>query len=137
MVKKIWSIKFFRFLAVGLLNAVFGYSVFALFIFLSLNYALAITLATIIGILFNFKTVGVIVFKSHNNNLILKFFLVYIVVYLFNLIGLWIFNGYHVNNYVAGAILILPAAIIGFLLNQKFVFKSTDLESVKTTNNVQ
>ncbi len=95
-----------------------------LFIYFGLNYVLAITLSTIAGIIFNFKTVGVIVFESHDNKLITKFFGVYGVVYLFNLIGLRVFNDMNVSNYIAGAILILPAAVIGFLLNRKFVFKT-------------
>ena len=127
MIKMLWKNSFFRFLAVGLLNTIFGYSFFAIFIFLNFNYALALALGTIIGILFNFKTVGIIVFKSHNNGLIIKFFAVYCIVYLFNLVGLRIFNVYHIKNYVAGAILILPAAVIGFLLNRMFVFKQIDI----------
>lgn len=128
MIKKIWANRFFRFLAVGLLNTIFGYSIFALLIFFGLNYVLAVTFGTVIGVLFNFKTVGAIVFKCHNNNLIIKFFAVYGIVYLFNLIGLWIFNSYYINNYIAGAILVLPAAAIGFLLNRMFVFKQTGEE---------
>jgi putative flippase GtrA len=129
MIKKFWQNRFFRFLVVGGINTVFGYSIFALLIFIGLNYILAITLGTIIGIIFNFKTVGSIVFKSHNNSLIIRFFAVYGVTYLFNLVGLSIFNHYHVSNYIAGAILILPAAVIAFLLNKKFVFDKNIITS--------
>jgi putative flippase GtrA len=131
MIKKFWQNRFFRFLVVGGINTVFGYSIFALLIFIGLNYILAITLGTIIGIIFNFKTVGSIVFKSHNNSLIIRFFAVYGVTYLFNLFGLSIFNHYHVSNYISGAILILPAAVIAFLLNKKFVFNKNTLTNIE------
>lgn len=120
---RIWGNRFIRFLFVGGLNTLFGYSVFALFIYLGLNYVIALTLGTIIAILFNFKTVGAIVFESHDNKLIFRFFAVYGVVYLFNLIGLRIFNSFHISNYIAGAVLLFPAAVIGFLLNRRFVFR--------------
>jgi putative flippase GtrA len=111
---------------VGVINTAFGYAVFALFIYLGLNYVWAISLATIAGILFNFKTIGAIVFESHDNKLIIKFLGVYGVVYLFNLVGLKIFNNYQVSNYLAGAILVFPAAVIGYLLNRQFVFNKSE-----------
>ena len=128
---KFWANKFFRFLVIGGLNTVFGYTMFAIFIFLGLNYVIAITLATILGVFFNFKTIGAIVFESHDNKLILKFFGVYGTVYLFNLLGLKLLNNYPISNYVAGAILLLPAAIIGFVLNRKFVFNKSTLPIVE------
>ncbi|MEI8327614.1 MAG: GtrA family protein [Candidatus Taylorbacteria bacterium] len=124
MLNQLWSNRFVRFIVIGVINTVFGYAIFATFLFLGFSYILAITFGTIIAILFNFKTIGVVVFKSHNNDLIIKFFAVYGITYLFNLVGLSIFNHYHISNYVAGAILVLPAAIIGFLLNRRFVFKT-------------
>jgi putative flippase GtrA len=114
--------RFIRFLFVGGLNTLFGYGVFALLIFLGLHYVLAVTLGTIIGILFNFKTTGLIVFKSNDNNLIYKFFGVYVVVYVINLVGLRIFNQLNVSNYIAGAVMLLPVAVISFLLMKTFVF---------------
>ena len=59
--------KFIKFLFVGGVNTVFGYSIFALFLFLGMHYAVATLFATILGILFNFKTTGVIVFNNKDN----------------------------------------------------------------------
>ncbi|MBI2448547.1 GtrA family protein [Candidatus Microgenomates bacterium] len=128
MIQKLWANRFLRFLVVGFFNTVFGYSIFALFIFVGYNYIVAAMLGTIGGILFNFKSVGVIVFKSHNNALIFRFFAVYGVVYLFNLTGIKIFADYGIGSYIAGAILVLPAAAIGYLLNKKFVFNRTPID---------
>jgi len=115
--------RFIKFLFVGGLNTIFGYGLFAFFIFLHLNYIVAITLGTFIAILFNFKTTGLIVFKNNDNKLILKFFGVYLVVYFLNVVGLWIFNQFDISNYIAGAVLVFPVAIVSFLLMRKIVFK--------------
>ena len=54
--------KFTKYLFVGILNTVFGYSLFALLIFINLHYTLASLLATIAGVLFNFKTMALRIF---------------------------------------------------------------------------
>ncbi|MDD5693582.1 MAG: GtrA family protein [Patescibacteria group bacterium] len=126
MIKKIDK-RFIKFLFVGGLNTLFGYGLFAFFIFLHFNYLVAITFGTIIAIIFNFKTTGLIVFKSNDNKLIFKFFGVYLIVYILNVIGLRIFNQFNVSNYIAGAVLLLPIAIISFLLMRSFVFKTQSL----------
>ncbi|MFA5197259.1 MAG: GtrA family protein [Patescibacteria group bacterium] len=131
MIKKIDK-RFIKFLFVGGLNTLFGYGLFALFIFLHFNYVIAITFSTIIAIIFNFKTTGLIVFKSNDNKLIFRFFGVYLIVYLLNVVGLSIFNKFSVSNYIAGAVLILPIAIVSFLLMRRFVFISAKDKSSRT-----
>ncbi len=122
--KALLNNQFFRFLLVGGINAVFGYSVFALLIYIGLHYTLAVFVGTVLGILFNFQTVGRLVFGEHKIVLLWKFFMVYGVTYLLNVLGIYIFEIFRVSNYLAGALMILPVAIVGFLLNKKFVFKS-------------
>ena len=116
------NIQFIRFLIIGFINTIFGYSIFCLFIFLNFHYTLALLLANILGILFNFKTFGLIVFKSHNNILIFKFTGVYLAVYFVNIACLKILQIFSVNNYIGQALLIIPLAILVFVLNKKFVF---------------
>lgn len=115
--------KFIRFLIVGGINTLFGYSVFALFIFLNFHYSIATLISVILGILFNFKTTGKLVFENNENTLIFKFIGVYIGIYFVNVIGLKMFNILKVDMYLAGVLLILPTAIISFILNKKYVFK--------------
>jgi len=114
--------QFLLFLIVGGINTIFGYSVFALFIFVGLHYALAALVSSIVGVLFNFKTTGILVFKNHDNQLISKFISVYVVIYLINIIALKQLNSYCANMYYAGALLILPLAFCSFFLNKKYVF---------------
>ena len=116
--------KFFRFILVGILNTAFGYSLFALFIFLNIHYSLAVFLSTVLGVLFNFKTIGKLVFDSHDNSLIFRFIAVYVLLYLINISCLWFFkiSGFE-NMYINGFVLLVPLALISFVLNRKYVFK--------------
>lgn len=113
---------FIRFLAVGLLNTVFGYGCFAFFLYLGIHYALALFLATVAGVLFNFKSTGALVFKSHDNSLIFRFVMVYVVVYVVNVLLLKLLGMWGIDAYWGGAFLIVPMALLAFILNAKFVF---------------
>jgi putative flippase GtrA len=107
---------------VGGVNAVFGYGVFALFILMQLHYVLAALLANICMILFSFNTIGILVFKNKDKRLVLRFFGVYMLAYLLNIGLLKVFDLYGVSSLIAGAIITLPMAALGFILNNKFVF---------------
>lgn len=115
--------KFIRFLFVGVLNTLFGYSIYALFIFIGLHYSLAVFFSTILGILFNFKTIGILVFKNNDNSLIFRFFGVYAINYILNVSALTLlkFSGSD-NMYINGLIVVFPLALLSFILNKKFVF---------------
>jgi len=115
--------KFFRFILVGILNTLFGYLIYAFFIFLHLHYAQAVLLATIIGALFNFKTIGALVFKNTDNRLIFKFLSVYLVTYLFNVFALKVCSRFGMDMYLAGIIVAFPAALISFVLQNFLVFR--------------
>jgi putative flippase GtrA len=114
---------FIRFLLVGGINTIFGYGLFAFFIYLHLHYSLASLLSTVLGVLFNFKTTGKLVFKSSDNRLIVRFFAVYGMVYVVNVMLLKGFKWFGLNFYIAGAIIVLPLAVLSFILNKRFVFK--------------
>lgn len=114
---------FIRFLLVGGLNTLFGYSVYGLLLFLGLNYMLAVLLSTVLGVFFNFKTIGCFVFRNNSWHLIVRFIIIYGVIYLLNLSILAFFNSIQFNLFIAQALAILPMAILSFVLNKKFVFE--------------
>ncbi len=114
--------KFGTFLLVGLLNTLFGYLIFALLVFLKLHYALAVFLATCMGVAFNFKTTGMLVFGSRNNLLIGRFVAVYAFLFVANIVLLKIMLVLGLSPYAGGAAVIFPLAIAGYFLNSKFVF---------------
>ncbi|MBU2264768.1 GtrA family protein [Patescibacteria group bacterium] len=130
LILKFYKNQLFRYVFVAGTNVIVGYGIFALLIFLKLHYILAITVATIFGILFGFKTLGVLVFNNKNNLLIFKYLIVWVIVYLLNIAGLTVLNYLKINNYIAGLIILIPLAGLGFLLNNKFVFKKTDQDKI-------
>jgi putative flippase GtrA len=134
LVRKLWAIRFFRFLVVGGVNTLFYYTVFALLILLHLHYVLAVALAVILGTLFNFKIQGVFVFRNRKNSLILRFGASALLVFALNTGFLKIFSNYSINTLIAQAILTLPMAVISFLLMSKFVFNKKD-EKNRVSNN--
>ncbi len=122
MIRDLLKVKFLKFLLVGLLNSAFGYGCFALFMYLGLHYSLALLLATALGVLFNFKSTGSIVFGSKNNRLIFRFVAGYTFVYCVNLGCIAALAQFGVVPYISGIALILPMAILSFIINNRFVF---------------
>ncbi len=138
--------KFIKFLFVGALNTLFGYSLYALCLFtfthlphtpyiiatikkfvgfLNLNKeTLSLTIQWVVGVLWNFQTTGKIVFKNKDNGLLFKFLLTYIVSYLVNKTLLEMLLHYGFNGYIAQAIIVLPVAIFSFIMLKTFVFKA-------------
>lgn len=112
-----------RFLMVGVLNTVFGYSLYAVFIYIGLHYVLAILCSTILGILFNFKTIGALVFESDDNTLIFKFFLSYLVTFFINVWIISKFKDLEYDYYTAGFVAIVVSSSISFVLMKYLVFK--------------
>lgn len=125
IIKRCLNNTFLRFLFIGGLNTAFGYSIYAILIYLNIHYSLASLMATIFGVLFNFKTTGRLVFKSRNNRLLFKFICVYVIIYAINIAALKVFNAFNVDMYLAGAAMLLPMAVIAFILNRNFVFKES------------
>ena len=115
--------RFIRFLLVGGLNTAFGYGIFALFIFIGIHYTIAAFLSSAAGITFSFFTTGRLVFNNRDNRLIFKFVSVYGLLYLFNVAGLklGLILGY--NEYISGAVLLLPSALLAYLLQKIIVFR--------------
>src|SRR5262245_36081654 len=75
---------FARFLAVGVLNAGFGYLAFALFLFF-LPRPVALFCAYVLGVVFNFHSTAIGVFNEYRYRLLMRFVLAYVFVYLVNL----------------------------------------------------
>jgi putative flippase GtrA len=125
MLKNMKFIELYKYLFIGGINTVFGYGVFAFFLFLGLHYSVAVLAATILGVAFNFQTYGKFVFKNHAQRLIIKFILVYIVIYLANILLLSLVDIFIDNLYLSGVVVILPIAYLGYILNRRFVWKKS------------
>lgn len=115
---------FIRYFLAGVVNTVFGYLVFAFFIFIGWHYSIALLCATVAGILFNFKTYGALVFGKSDWRLIWRFLAVYGVLYGVNLFLVFLALFFFRNVYVANAIAIIFIAGFGFFLNRRFVYEN-------------
>lgn len=112
-----------KFLVVGGLNTLFGYSIYAFFVWCGLSYTLSLLLSTILGVAFNFHTIGRLVFNRNDPSLIFRFVFVYVVLFFLNLCLVKLFLIFGLSAYIAGALAIGLAAIAAFILNKYFVFK--------------
>lgn len=113
-----------RFIVIGVLNTLFGYSMYAFFVFSGFNYVISVFFATTLGVLFNFKTISKFVFRVNNNLLIYKFILVYVIVFIFNVLFIYLSKRLGLSDYTAGLIAIAPVAAMSFFLNKFYVYRS-------------
>lgn len=125
--------KFMKFLFVGALNTAFGYSIYAIFVTLHASHNIALTIQYILGVLWNFKTTGVIVFKNHDNTRIIRFFLSYVITYSINLLCLNVLVNIGIGKYLSQGIMVLPMAILSFIIFKTFVFK--EKKEIKNADN--
>lgn len=126
-------VQFLRFLLVGCMNTAVSYGLYALFLWLGLNYVLANGLAFLISLLFSFRSQGALVFRNRDTKLFPRFVIVWLGIYLFNvaLIGGFIYLGF--SAYVAGAIALVPVTLLSYILQKRAVFgKPTRLELTDT-----
>lgn len=110
------------FLAVGAVNTLVGYGMFAALLLTGLHYAVAAFLSTILGVAFNFQTIGRIVFGRKDPSLAFRFVAVYGATYLLNVGALRLLEVLRLPVLVVQAFLVLPLAVVAFLLHQRYVF---------------
>ena len=116
--------RFVKFLFVGAIYTLFGYSMYALFVTFGFNPSNALLISYILGVFWNFKTTGSIVFRNKDNKLIFKFFISYVFTYYVNSISLnFLIDNLHINKYLAEAIVIPPVAVLSFVIFKTFIFK--------------
>ncbi|MBT3476098.1 GtrA family protein [bacterium] len=114
---------FLLFLCVGLLNTLFGYSIFAFFLWIGIHFSIAALISTIAGVLFNFSTFGRIVFNNKSYSNLPKFTAVYALNYFLGVGVLYYCDELNYNLYFIQALLLVPTAILRYLLMKYFVYK--------------
>ena len=118
--------RFGRYLAVGALNTAFGFAMYAWLLAIGLHFALAAGIGTVLGILFNFMTTGRIVFRSLTGAALPRFVGVYVVLYLVNIGGITLLKQFGATDLTGGLLMLPVAAALGYALNARFVFRSTE-----------
>ena len=139
--------RFVRFLFVGVINTIVGYTLFVLCRWIGMERAVAVLVSTILAVTFNYHSTGKIVFENRGYNVIIQFFVVYGIMYVINLLELhylalsglyeWLigidtqnlnivgkYSLQHdkVGDAIGQLIVVLPNAIMTFMLNKTFVF---------------
>ena len=117
------KIQFIKFIIVGVLNTIVGYGIYWAMLQLDFNFTIAALVSTLIGIIFNFFTMGRLVLNSENNVLFYKFVFVVIFLYLISIAGISFMHNFDISYEIAGAIILIPRAILSYILNKNVVFK--------------
>lgn len=114
-----------KFLGAGVLNTVFGYSIYAGLVFAGAPYLAALLAATILGVVFNYLSFGRIVFQGHSGWAVFgKFFAAYILIYGVNALLLSALTGFFDLNPYAAQVICSPVGVaISWLLMTYWVYK--------------
>jgi putative flippase GtrA len=104
------TFQFFRFICAGLLNAAFGYGVFALLLLTGAGVGTALVVATVGGIAFNFQTSQRVVFRSAGR--VVRFVAMYCAVLALNWLALRAFHAFGLSELQGQALLVLPIGAI-------------------------
>ena len=122
--------RFFKFIFVGIINTIVGYGSYSILLFLGLNYFIANTVSTIVGICCSYLLNKNITFSDSNTTkkTPLKFISVYAFSYVLGMLSLYFFvNILHFNSYLAGFFNLFITTFISWFGHKYFSFK----ESVK------
>jgi len=122
---KLRNPRFVKFLIVGLINTIFGYSVYASLIYINLSYLTALLLATVLGVVFNYFTFGRGVFSSQGNwRVFVKFLIAYTVVYVVNALALsTLTTKLYLSPYLGQLICLPLSVVLSWLLMNYWVYK--------------
>ncbi len=120
---RLLTTQFLRFLLVGLVNAAFGYGIFALLIGLDFPPMPALGIAYVVGVVFNFFTTGSFVFGARGWRRFGGFVLAYAVIYLFNAALYWLVATTNWGPLAVQAICLPVVAIFSFILFKFQVFR--------------
>jgi putative flippase GtrA len=115
--------RFLRFLIVGGLNTAVNYGIYALLVYLGLGYLLAATLSFVAGLVISFKSQRRFVFRSRGKHSFTLFVASWLLIYVIHvsMLGLLVRSG--VDSYLAGALLLVPTALLSFAVLRLVVFR--------------
>ncbi|MFM2322408.1 MAG: hypothetical protein RLZZ225_561, partial [Pseudomonadota bacterium] len=110
------------FLLVGVINTLFGYGVYALFIYIGGNYFFSSLISLFCGFMFNFLTIGKFVFRKLSFKRIKKFISFYMLLYIFYISFIKILSLWQSNLYICGMLAAILLSIISFKVNKYLIF---------------
>ena len=115
--------QFWRYLGVGAVNTLFGYTLYAMLVALGTEMFLAQIVATVIAVAFNYFTYNRHVFGGASPSK-LRFLLAYALNYLVGFVALALAAVFVRSPYLAGLLATFVAALINFVVLRRYVFVS-------------
>jgi len=116
--------QFLRYLAIGVLNTGFSYSVYALLLWSGLAYFVANLIALLCGVVFSFQTQGRYVFDNTSPRLFPKYVVFWALIYVCNIVLIKLFLLCGFNAYVAGALGLPPMVLLSYVLQKHLIFNT-------------
>jgi len=127
-INKLFEDRKVRFLFVGVLNTIFGYAVYALFIYLKMHYFLAQFLGGILAIAHSYLWNKYFTFRSPGRSAseIIRFVSVYAISYLLSMVILYVSIEYFKwNAYMAGVACLFVTTVISYVGHKNISFRRT------------
>lgn len=115
--KRVW-----RYYQAGVVNALFGYGLFALLVSLHVNLYAAQILSHLVGMAFNYFTYTRHAFKNRESSK-LSFIISYALNYLIGLLFLWIGTLITPSPYLTGLFSIVLTSIVNYFILNLIVFR--------------
>jgi len=112
-----------RFFLAGILNTIFGWLIFSIFIFFNKPVSISLFFGMLFGILFNYITIGGYAFRKFSKLIFIKFLLANLIIYFINLQLLEKIEDIFSRIIIAQFFLLPFMAISSFIMMKKFVFK--------------
>jgi putative flippase GtrA len=118
--------KIFKYVGAGILNTVFGYTLYAVMIFCSVSYVYSLIISTVGGVIFNYYSFGRLVFRKNSSFVVfIKYILSYSMICAVNVILMgFIMANIVASPYIAQVICIPVGIIMGWVLMNFWVYKN-------------
>jgi len=120
------DLKIIKFLSAGVLNTIFGYTVYIVLLFFNVQYLVALFGATLAGVIFNYFSFGIMVFNGHSSWFVfLRFVISYVLIYVVNAALLRILIEYFLLSPYFGQVICIPISVLlSWLLINYWVYKN-------------
>lgn len=114
--------RFIRFLIAGVINTLFGFAAYSIFIIAGMQVWFALLAGTFLGTVFNFITTGGYAFRELSLPRFPRFAICYLLIYGINFILIELISDWLNDKILSQAILVFPMALLSYVLMVRFVF---------------
>lgn len=133
MIRSLFKIQFVRYVLVGVGNTAFSYGIYAVLLWLGLDYRIANLSALLLGIAFSFTTQGNVVFRNATRITFVKFVIAWSIIYVFNISIITLLMRASMSAYWAGAVATIPVTFVSYFILKFAVFGRRESAELATT----